>query len=189
MRAALGMVLMGLCSATSAAGPQWTWEAGKQTNNGAITIKSTNGSTTYPGTQNPTGAVAKTNQNAVTQPPTVIIQATGGVGYPEALVVTSSIQTIPACPTGYKSVYAEVSPSAGGWYADTCPVNNVYNMGGTRFSLVKTISGSGYLSPTIQVDGALTNISNSNTNQGGGLGSTCSSNSYGNPWGINVCTK
>lgn len=63
-----------------AAGQKWTWEAGKQTNNGQITVKSLSGSTTYSGTQNPTGAVAKTNQNAVTQPPTVIIQATGGGG-------------------------------------------------------------------------------------------------------------
>lgn len=62
-----------------AAGPQWTWEAGKQTNNGAITLKSTNGSTTYASTQNPTGAVVKTNQNAVTQPPMVIVQATASL--------------------------------------------------------------------------------------------------------------
>lgn len=67
---------------STAAPPQWTWEAGKQTNNGAITIKSTNGSTTYSGTQNPVGAIAKSNQNAVTQPPTVIIQATSGSGTP-----------------------------------------------------------------------------------------------------------
>ena len=31
----------------------------------------------YSATQNPTGAVAKSNQNAATQPPTVVIQATG----------------------------------------------------------------------------------------------------------------
>jgi hypothetical protein len=65
-------------SLATATAPQWTWEAGTQTNNGAITLKSTTGSTTYSGTQNPTGAVAKTNQTAVTQPPTVIIQATSG---------------------------------------------------------------------------------------------------------------
>jgi len=69
---------LALTTTLTTAAPQWTWEAGKQTNNGAITIKSTNGSTTYSGTQNPTGAVAKTNQSAVTQPPTVIIQATSG---------------------------------------------------------------------------------------------------------------
>jgi len=73
MRAALLLSVVLAPSLALAAAPQWTWEAGKQTNNGAITIKSTNDSTTYTGTQNPTGAVAKTNQNAVTQPPTVII--------------------------------------------------------------------------------------------------------------------
>lgn len=73
------IVLMALLAPIiTLASPQWTWEAGKQTNNGAITLKSTSGSTTYSGTQNPTGAIAKTNQNAVTQPPTVIIQATSG---------------------------------------------------------------------------------------------------------------
>ena len=33
---------------------------------------------TYAATQNPTGAIVKASQNAATQPPTVIIQATGG---------------------------------------------------------------------------------------------------------------
>ena len=68
------------CMSPLAAAQKWTWEAGKQTSNGQITVKSLSGSTTYSGTQNPTGAVVKTNQNAVTQPPTVIIQATGGGG-------------------------------------------------------------------------------------------------------------
>jgi len=72
-------LVTGAClpSAMAAPAAQWTWEAGKQTNNGAITIKSVSGGSSYSGTQNPTGAVAKTNQNAVTQPPTVILQATG----------------------------------------------------------------------------------------------------------------
>ncbi len=73
------MLLLGFAQSVVAAGSaQWTWEAGKQTNNGSVTVKSVTGSSTYSGTQNPTGAAAKTNQIAVTQPPTVIIQATGG---------------------------------------------------------------------------------------------------------------
>jgi len=72
--------LMAFAGHSMAAGtPKWTWEAGKQSSNGAITVKSTNGSTSYSGTQNPTGAVAKTNQTAVTQPPTVIVQATSSM--------------------------------------------------------------------------------------------------------------
>lgn len=77
MRVAIPVAALMLAGAVSAAGvgPKWTWEAGKQTNNGAVTIKSTSGSTTYSGTQNPTGSAVKTNQSAVTQPPTVIITA------------------------------------------------------------------------------------------------------------------
>ncbi len=76
-------MLLSVAQSAAASGPaQWTWEAGKQTNDGSITIKSVSGETTYSGTQNPTGAVAKTNQSAVTQPPTVIIQATGGGAAP-----------------------------------------------------------------------------------------------------------
>lgn len=74
MRAALAAALLVLTTAAHAAPPQWTWEAGKQANNGAITLKSVSGATTYSGTQNPTGTAANTNQIAVTQPPTVIIQ-------------------------------------------------------------------------------------------------------------------
>lgn len=66
-------------AALAGPGPQWTWAAGAQTNNGAIVLKSTNGSTTYSGTQNPTGAIAKVNQTAATQPPTVIVQATASL--------------------------------------------------------------------------------------------------------------
>jgi hypothetical protein len=43
--------------------------------NGALTVKSLSGGA-YSSTENPTGAVARANQSAVTQPPTVIIQAT-----------------------------------------------------------------------------------------------------------------
>ncbi len=42
-----------------------------------MTVKSLAGGS-YASTQNPTGAVAKANQNAATQAPTVIIQATNG---------------------------------------------------------------------------------------------------------------
>ena len=45
--------------------------------NGAVTVKSLSGGS-YSATGNPSGAVAKANQNAATQPPTVVIQATSG---------------------------------------------------------------------------------------------------------------
>ena len=88
-----------------AAGPQWTWEAGKQST-GAITLKSTDGSTTYSGTQNPTGAVAKTNQTAVTQPPTVIIQATSGSGSPFGYKDDCYILTVDGYPAQNRFVGA-----------------------------------------------------------------------------------
>ncbi len=57
--------------------PSWIWEDGKQPTNTPITLKAVSGPATYNATENPTGAVAKANQNAVTQPPVIIIQATG----------------------------------------------------------------------------------------------------------------
>lgn len=71
-------LLLGFVASATVAAPQWVWEAGKQTTNGAITLKSASGGGTYSGTRNPTGAVAKVNQSAVTQPPTIIIQSTSG---------------------------------------------------------------------------------------------------------------
>ncbi len=65
----LSMLLLGFAqSAVAAASAQWTREAGKQTNNGSITVKSLSCGSTYSGTQNPVGAGTKINQNAVTQP-------------------------------------------------------------------------------------------------------------------------
>jgi hypothetical protein len=66
--------LAGTCQAF-AAGPSWAHQNGSLNSNGAIVIKSLSGGS-YNAVQNPTGAIAKTNQNAATQPPTVIVQAT-----------------------------------------------------------------------------------------------------------------
>ena len=57
---------------------QWAWENGQQSIDGSITVKSLNGGTSQPVVQNPSGAVAKVDQSAVTQPPTIIVQQTGG---------------------------------------------------------------------------------------------------------------
>jgi hypothetical protein len=61
--------------ALSGAQVGWAHQAGGFQSNGAVTVKSLAGGS-YAGTQNPTGAIAKASQSAVTQPPTVIIQAT-----------------------------------------------------------------------------------------------------------------
>ncbi len=60
----------------SAQAQQWTFQSGKQTNNGPVTVKSVDGSTAKTATQNPTGAAARVNQTAVTQPPLMVMQAT-----------------------------------------------------------------------------------------------------------------
>lgn len=57
------------------AGPEWKHQNGTLSSNGSVTVKSLSGGT-YTGTQNPTGAIAKTDQNAVTQAPTIVVQAT-----------------------------------------------------------------------------------------------------------------
>lgn len=63
----------------AAAGPVgWAHQATSFQGNGAVTVKSLSGAS-YVATQNPAGAVAKANQNAVTQPPTVIVQATASI--------------------------------------------------------------------------------------------------------------
>ena len=69
---AIGVMLL-IYAQTVSAQPQWTWDTGKQNNNGSINIKSVTGGAVYAGTQNPTGAAAKLNQTAVTQPPTVVL--------------------------------------------------------------------------------------------------------------------
>lgn len=66
-----------IAAAPADAQPAWAHQAPGFQSNGAITVKSVSGGA-YGGTENPSGAVAKPNQSAVTQPPTVIIQATSG---------------------------------------------------------------------------------------------------------------
>lgn len=67
----IGVMLLIYSQTVSA--QQWVWDTGKQNNNGSINIKSVTGGAVYAGTQNPTGAAAKLNQTAVTQPPTVVL--------------------------------------------------------------------------------------------------------------------
>ncbi|WP_323011478.1 hypothetical protein [Castellaniella sp.] len=67
-----------LIVAVPAVAKNWMWETGQQSINGSITVRSTNGGASQNVVQNPTGAVAKVDQSAVTQPPTIIVQQTGG---------------------------------------------------------------------------------------------------------------
>jgi hypothetical protein len=58
----------------------WAHQATGFQSNGAVTVKSISGGL-YASTQNPTGAMAKTNQNTSVQAPTVVIQATGSTQF------------------------------------------------------------------------------------------------------------
>jgi len=112
----------------AAAGPvDWAHQNGSVQSNGAVTVKSLSGGS-YSATGNPSGAVAKANQNAATQPPTVIIQATAG-GYAEIIpLLTTGTTVIPSCPTGYSRVFSANSTSFG--YTPS-----IFNAAGSRFSL------------------------------------------------------
>ena len=67
----------------------WAHQNGSLAPNGAVVLRSLGGGS-YNGTQNPTGAVAKGNQSAATQPTTVVVQATGGISVP-AMAQTAAI--------------------------------------------------------------------------------------------------
>lgn len=142
---ALSLALLGLVQ-QAVAEPQWAWEAGKQTNNGAITIKSASGGTTYSGVQNPTGAVAKTNQSAVTQPPTVIIQATSGAmpfNYKDDCYVIDLVGQVNKWFIGAGKIDATASPAKFtgimGWYGG----GSGYGAGGQQVMTALLGAGSG----------------------------------------------
>lgn len=122
-----GLVLIAATAPAGAAPTGWAHQATGFQNNGAVTVKSLAGGS-YAGTQNPTGAVAKTNQSAATQAPTVIIQATSA-GYAEIipLFVSGSVpQVAPTCPAGYTTLWSITTPAN---YKQI-----VFNIAGTRFS-------------------------------------------------------
>ena len=118
----------------AAAQPGWAHQAAGFQSNGQVTVKSLAGGS-YSGTQNPTGAVAKANQSAATQPPTVIIQATT-TGYPETLpLLVSNSQTPPSCPASYTRVW---TMSGNG-----CDLNNLksgyHNVAGSKWTLIYSV--------------------------------------------------
>ena len=180
-----GLVLIAV-SAPVVAGPTgWAHQAAGFQSNGAVTVKSLAGGA-YGGTQNPTGAVVKANQNAATQAPTVIIQATSS-SYAEAFpMVVVGTSTVPTCPSGYNSVW---SASATNVYAQTSFGNPIYNVGGTRFTFGAYYeSGNWYVgyfsdnTPTTGQGNAYSMILYAPATYFGN-GSTRSS------WAANMCTK
>lgn len=85
-------------AAPAGAGPTgWAHQVAGFQSNGAVTIKSLAGGS-YAGTQNATGAVAKASQSAVTQPPTIIVQATAALPI-KAVGDTCAASTSGAAPS------------------------------------------------------------------------------------------
>jgi len=173
--------------APAGAGPTgWAHQAAGFQSNGAVTVKSLSGGS-HAGTQNPSGAVAKANQNAVTQAPTVIIQATSG-GYPQALpLLVSGTSSVPPCPTGYSSVWTISSSTY-----PSCTVPATYNVAGTRFSFGFISGGGGYPvgwftdnSPTSS-NGTLSTSPWGSTNQN--MTVQCYSGGF-QQWAAALCTK
>lgn len=112
-------------AAPAGAQPAWAHQTPGFQSNGAITVKSLAGGT-YGGMENPVGAAAKANQSAVTQPPTVIIQATGNSNL-ETIPMINGSSTMPVCPSGYSATFTKSGSS--------CPAS-IWNVAGSRFSLI-----------------------------------------------------
>ena len=124
-RSAAGLALAIAAVPAVAGSASWAHQAGSLSSNGAVTVKSLAGGS-YAATQNPTGAVAKANQVASTQPPTVIIQATGSSNS-ECVPKTGNSATPPACDAGYSSVWSK---------SGTACISPILNVGGTRHHFV-----------------------------------------------------
>jgi hypothetical protein len=164
------------------AGPVgWAHQAADFQSNGAVTVKSLSGGS-YAGTQNPTGAVAKVNQLASTQPPTVIIQATS-TGYAQVLPLVNNLNTaILACPAGYTSAF---SMSGTGCPAATSPYL-LSNLGGTRYSLTTVRISTYNYNVALQLDNEVRA-----TNGLGPPAAACyeQSANISYPWSVNICSK
>lgn len=65
--------------------PQWVWSAGKQTNDGSVTVKSLRSpGATMTGKRNPTGTAVDQQSNATVQPPVVMTASPPSTGDPYA---------------------------------------------------------------------------------------------------------
>jgi hypothetical protein len=111
----------------------WAHQNGSLQSNGSITIKSQSGGS-YAGQVNPAGAVAKANQSAVTQPPTVIIQATSSAQQ-EARPSVGFGSTFPACPSGMTASFQMALPSCS-------TAVNVFNAGGSNLHFMNLSSNA-----------------------------------------------
>lgn len=172
------LLVIAASSSSAASGPTgWAHKAAGFQSNGAVIVKSLAGGS-YAGTQNPTGAVAKANQIASTQPPTVIIQATANSYVQAVPLMMAYTLTPPTCPTGYTSVFTITSSTFTG--------SPIFNIAGTRFAFAYYFYGStnfyGFL-----MDGLPTPLS---TNTSGyQIYGTWSVSNVTSTWAASLCTK
>lgn len=183
-------VIAGMAIATAAAPaaiagqPGWAHQATGFQSNGAVTVKSLAGGS-YNSTQNPTGALAKASQSVVTQPPTVIIQATGSA-YSETVPLMGATNLPPSCPAGYTQVFARSGPGCPGLTAG----QNAFNVSGSRWSLVGWKNSAGSFSVGWLMDSAPSYVNgiDGNSYPLQGPSQMCT----GTPapsWGASLCIK
>ena len=176
--AGLASALAIAAAPASLAGPTgWAHQAAGFQSNGAVTVKSLAGGS-YSGTQNPTGAVAKANQSAATQAPTVIIQATSG-GARECQPKLVQTNTMPSCSAGYTSVFQAAGQGC------PAPGSSTFNIAGTNWSFghvaVQNAAGVGFM--------------NDNKPESAGkasadaLATNCQYVSTSYQWSANLCCK
>ena len=163
----------------------WAHQAGAMQSNGAVVVKSLSGAS-YAGTSNPAGAVAKANQNASTQPPTVIIQATS-TSYSETLPLVVDGLVPPSCPTTFTAVFSRTGTGA---FKAT---DAAYNVSGTRWSLIGlSVNGTLYAA-WVADNPAMSGSSASPQPVNGGMIQTyfsaynSTSRSYN--WAVTLCSK
>lgn len=169
-----------------AAQPGWAHQASGFQSNGQVMVKSLSGAS-YSATQNPMGAVAKANQNAATQPPTVIIQATAASTRecrPKIRGSSGVNVTMPTCPVGYTSIFQESANLS----ANSCPSegNETFNIAGTNWSFglvrVENAQAVGFLNdnkPSV----------NSGNLPASQQYTICAYGSFAYSWAANLCCK
>jgi len=169
------------------AGPTgWAHQAAGFQSNGAVSVKSLAGGS-YAGTQNPSGAVAKGNQNAATQAPTVIIQATNGGArecQPKINGANGSNVSMPTCSAGYSSVFQASAALSG----NACPAPNsdTFNIAGTNWSFgmvsVTNVQAVGFMNDNKP-------SGNTGNTPASGQSAVCSYSSFSYSWAANLCCK
>jgi hypothetical protein len=104
-----------LAALPAAAGQiNWVHQNGTLQSNGNVTIRAASGAN-YSATQNPGGTVAKANQNASTQPATILIQATAGGSVPlylDGVSGKNASDQPESCPSGWTQIGFKVMEDA-----------------------------------------------------------------------------